>query len=223
MKQQGFTLIEMAIVLVIIGLLIGGVLKGQELIENSKTKAVVSDMKAVQASYNGYIDRYKAIPGDETAATMTNRGWLGTTGGNGDGVLGITAAQTFTNAGEQAGFWRALRGSGLMTGDPAATAVVAGLPRHSGGGLLGVTTGAVYGQSGTFVCASGLSTKQAGAIDVLIDGPLPATQIGNNAGSLLGDTGAANPLPPVSPLPTPAGTAYSETAQINPWTVCMKI
>lgn len=218
-KQQGFTLIEMAIVLVIIGLLIGGVLKGQELIENAKIKSVANDMKAVQASYNGYIDRYKAIPGDEAAATMTARGWTGGAGGNANGVLAITAAQTFTNGGEQSAFWRALRASGLMTGDPAAPATAAGLPVHSAGGLIGVTAGTVYGQNGSFVCASGLTTKQAAGIDVVIDGPLPTTQIGNNEGALRGATGAA----PLAPAAAAVATAYSETAALNPWTVCMRI
>lgn len=220
-KQQGFTLIEMAIVLVIIGLLIGGVLKGQELIESGKIKSVVNDMKAVQAAYNGYIDRYKAIPGDETAVTMTTgRGWPGTSVGNANGVLNITTLQTFTNLGEQPAFWRALRASGLMTGDPTVVGVAA-LPRHSAGGLIGVTAGTVYNQSGTFVCVSGLTTKQAAAIDVLIDGPLPATQIGNNAGSLRGATNATNPLDPTAAAP--AATAYNETTQLNPWTGCLKI
>jgi prepilin-type N-terminal cleavage/methylation domain-containing protein len=219
-KQQGFTLIEISIVLVIIGLLIGGVLKGQELIESSKTKSVVNDMKAVQSSYNGYIDRYKAIPGDETAATMAARGWVGAGGGNGNAVLAITTAQTFTNGGEQAAFWRALRASNLMTGAPTAVGVAA-LPRHAAGGLIGVTAGQVYGQSGTFVCASGLSTKQAAAIDVLVDGALPATQIGNATGSLLGATNANNPFAPSAAAP--AATAYNETTQLNPWTVCMKV
>jgi prepilin-type N-terminal cleavage/methylation domain-containing protein len=220
-KQQGFTLIEMAIVLVIIGLLLGGVLKGQELIENSKIKAVTNDMKAVQAAYNGYIDRFKAIPGDETAVTMNQRGWRGASGGNGNAVLTITTAQTFTNGGgEQPAFWRALRASGLMTGDPDTTGTAA-LPIHSAGGMIGVVTGTVYGQSGTFVCSSGLSTKQASAIDVIIDGPLPANQIGNTVGALRGATSATNPFAPAAAVPALA--AYNETAQLNPWTVCMKI
>jgi prepilin-type N-terminal cleavage/methylation domain-containing protein len=219
-KQQGFTLIEIAIVLVIIGLLLGGVLKGQELIENSKIKAVTNDLKAVQTAYNGYVDRFKAIPGDETAATMAARGWTGTSGGNGNAVLAITAAQTFTNGGEQAAFWRALRASGFMTGDPTATGAAA-LPVNAVNGRIGVSSGTVYGQSGIFVCASGLSTKQASAVDVLIDGPLPATQIGNNVGVLRGATSATNPLAPVAAVP--GMTAYDETAQLNPWTLCMKI
>eukprot|EP01136_Pigoraptor_vietnamica_P027947 Opistho-1_new@84894 len=148
-KQAGFTLVEIAIVLVIVGLLLAGVLKGQELIESSRIKAIATDMRGIQAAYNGYVDRFRAIPGDELAATMTNRGWAGTAGAAAaDGTLAITPAQTFTNGGEQASFWRALRASGLIAGDPTPVAnAVAGLPRHSGGGLMGVTNN-VYGIPG---------------------------------------------------------------------------
>ena len=221
-RQAGFTLVEIAIVLVIIGLLLGGVLKGQELIENSKTKSIVNDMKAVQAAYNGYIDRYKSLPGDEAAATMTARGWAGTAGAPvataGNGVLNITAAETITGgaaATEAAAFWRALRGSGLLAGDPTAV--------HAAGGLLSVTAdpAGIYGQAGTFVCATGLSTKQAASIDALVDGALPATNIGNNAGGLRGASNATNPLAPTTAVA--AGLAYNETTTTTPWTVCMKI
>lgn len=227
-RQSGFTLVEIAIVLVIIGLLLGGVLKGQEMIENAKIKSIVSDMKSVQAAYNGYIDRYKAIPGDETAATMTARGWPGTGGAAaaatvGDGVLTAPVATTFTGgaaASEIEGFWRALHGSGLLAGG--ATLVgVAALPHHAAGGLMGVTADplGVYGQIGTFVCAAGLSAKQAAAIDTLVDGALPATNIGSDVGSVRGATGAANPLPPTTAA---VAAAYNETV-VTPWTVCMKM
>jgi len=226
-RQSGFTLVEIAIVLVIIGLLLGGVLKGQEMIENSKIKSIVNDMKAVQAAYNGYIDRYKTIPGDETLPVMQARGWTTVTqGGNGNGVLAAAVGQTFVNAAgnETSAFWQSLRASGLLTGDPAGTTVTA-LPKHAGGGNIGVASGTVYAQNGTFVCASGLTTKQAMGVDILIDGPLPTTapniNIGNNVGSLLGATGAGNPLNPVAAAP--AATAYNETTVVTPWTVCMKI
>jgi hypothetical protein len=179
-------------------------------------------MKAVQAAYNGYIDRYKAIPGDETIAAMNARGWQVTVGGNGNGVLAITTAQTFTNGGEQGAFWAALRGSGLLQGDPRAAANVASLPRHAGGGLLGVSSDplGVYGQNGTSVCAAGLTTKQAAGIDALIDGALPATQIGNNIGSVRGQTNAVNPFAPIPAAP--GGVAYNESATTT-WTICMRI
>ena len=221
-KQGGFTLVEIAIVLVVVGLLLAGVLKGQELIENSKIKSIANEMKSVQAAYNGYIDRYKTVPGAELAATMTARGWPGAAGAAVDGALTIAVAQTFTNAGDQASFWRALRASGFFTGDPTAIAgAVAGLPRHSGGGLIGVNNAVNYGQSGVSVCAAGLTTKQAAGIDSLLDGALPATQIGNDSGSIRGNSGAANPLAPAAAVP--AGLAYNETTTTTPWTLCMKI
>ena len=222
-KQGGFTLVEIAIVLVIVGLLLAGVLKGQELIENSRIKAIANEMKSVQAAYNGYIDRYKAIPGDEALAAMTARGWATTAAGAvpNNGVLAITPAQAITNGGDQPAFWGALRGSGLFVGDAAAGAAVgvAGLPRHSGGGLIAVSV-AVYNQPGLQVCATGLNTKQAAGIDTLIDGALPATQIGNNVGTVRGATGAANPLAPVVGLPV--GAAYNEAA-VTLWTICMPL
>ncbi len=219
-KQSGFTLVEIAIVLVIIGLLLGGVLKGQEMIENSRIKSLVGDMNGVSAAYNSYMDRYRAIPGDETAATMTARGWPGAVGGVADGVLTITQAQTFNNGGEQAPFWRALRGSGMIAGDPAAAATVVGLPRTGTGGLIGVTI-SPYGLVGVSVCLSGLTTKQATGMDTSIDGPLPATNIGNNIGKARADTGAVNPLVPTAAAP--AGAAYNETTVVNPWTMCRQL
>lgn len=216
-KQKGFTLVEIAIVLVIIGLLLGGVLKGQEMIENARVKDAVNVMKGVQTAYIAYQDRYKAIPGDETATVMTNRGWAGNTGpGVSNGSLAITLAQTFTNGGDQAGFWRALRASGFMTGDPAAPATVAGLPTLSTGGLIGINSGPSYGLPGPVVCASGLSTKQVAAMDLMIDGAGAA----NDTGSFRAATGAANPLIPVATAP--AATFYSDNV-LTKWTACITI
>jgi prepilin-type N-terminal cleavage/methylation domain-containing protein len=63
-KQQGFTLIEIAIVLVIIGLLLGGVLKGQELINAARVRNIASQMDGVKIAYLGFQDRFRALPGD---------------------------------------------------------------------------------------------------------------------------------------------------------------
>lgn len=66
-KQKGFTLVEIAIVLVIIGLLLGGVLKGQELIENSKVKSVTQEFENISAAYYAYKDRTNSYPGATAA------------------------------------------------------------------------------------------------------------------------------------------------------------
>ncbi|CAB4129718.1 PulG Type II secretory pathway, pseudopilin PulG [uncultured Caudovirales phage] len=217
-KQKGFTLVEIAIVLVIIGLLLGGVLKGQEMIDNARIKNIVNDFKAIQTANNAYLDRYKAMPGDEPAATMTGRGWAGTAvpAVAGNGVWAITLAQTFTNGGDQPAVWRALRASGLMTGDAAAPATVAGLMAHGGAGLFGLTAGPAYGMGGPLVCISGLTTKQVAAMDLMIDGAGAA----NNTGSFRAATGAANPLIPVAAAP--AATTYDESLATR-WTACIPL
>lgn len=69
-QQSGFTLVEIAIVLVIVGLLLGAVLKGQELIFNSKVKSTFSLGKEISAAINAYQDRYKALPGDDAQASL---------------------------------------------------------------------------------------------------------------------------------------------------------
>jgi prepilin-type N-terminal cleavage/methylation domain-containing protein len=222
-KQSGFTLVEIAIVLVIIGLLLGGVLKGQEMIENARIKAIVGDINGVTAAYNSYLDRYRAIPGDETNAAMTARGWTGTAEGAvatlNNGVLNIAVNAAFTNLGEQAPMWRALRGAGLLSGDPAAPVTVAGLPRTGAGGLIGVTVGA-YGMSGPSVCVAGLTARQAAGIDAAIDGPATPGTFGNATGNARGINSATNPLAPAAAVP--ANTDFNEASQLT-WTMCRRL
>lgn len=65
-RQSGFTLVEIAIVLVVIGLLLGGILKGQQLINSARVRNMADQNSGVQAAYFGFIDRYRQIPGDMT-------------------------------------------------------------------------------------------------------------------------------------------------------------
>ena len=84
-QQQGFTLIEIAIVLVIIGLLLGGVLKGQELITSARVRNMISQQDGIKAAYFGFLDRYRALPGDYSAATTNIKG--ATQNGDGNGQI----------------------------------------------------------------------------------------------------------------------------------------
>ena len=93
-KQSGFTLIEIAIVLVIIGLLLGGVLKGQELITSARVRNIVSQQDGVKAAYFGFLDRYRALPGDYDSAftNIANISNAACNGGNGNGNGRIESA-----------------------------------------------------------------------------------------------------------------------------------
>lgn len=110
-KQRGFTLIEIAIVLVIIGLLLGGVLKGQELITSARVRNLTSQQDGIKAAYFGFLDRYRALPGDYTAATTNINGVGATTcgTGNGDGNGQITGNEAILA-------WEHLSKSGFING-----------------------------------------------------------------------------------------------------------
>jgi len=83
-RSSGFTMVEMAIVLVIVGLLLGGVLKGQEIIKNARYKSAGTQYKEVTAALTAYSDRYKAVPGDDKNAGTR---WTGATLGNGNAYI----------------------------------------------------------------------------------------------------------------------------------------
>src|SRR3954471_9111626 len=82
--QKGFTLIEIAIVLVIIGLLLGGVLKGQELITGARVRNLIQQQDGEKAAYFGFLDLYRALPGDYSSASGASGNISGATS-NGDG------------------------------------------------------------------------------------------------------------------------------------------
>jgi prepilin-type N-terminal cleavage/methylation domain-containing protein len=86
-KQTGFTLIEIAIVLVIIGLLLGGILKGQELITSARVRNIISQQDGIKAAYFGFLDRYRALPGDydQGGANITGVSTSACNAGNGNG------------------------------------------------------------------------------------------------------------------------------------------
>lgn len=92
-RQRGFTLVEIAIVLMIIGLLIGGILRGQEFITSAKVRSLLNQKTDIQTAYVAFVDRYRMIPGDLTAAqaAIVGNGAAGGTFG-GDGVFMISNA-----------------------------------------------------------------------------------------------------------------------------------
>ena len=113
-QQTGFTLIELAIVLVIIGLLLGGVLKGQELINSAKAKSIIAEFKNVQVFIYGYQDKFRALPGDDgNVAAHLNGATLATTGGTVGNARIEGAWNSTTLTDESALFWQHVRLAGL--------------------------------------------------------------------------------------------------------------
>lgn len=64
MQQRGVTLVEIALVLAVIGLLLGGVLKGQELINSAKVRALADQQSSIRVAWYAFSDRFRAMPGD---------------------------------------------------------------------------------------------------------------------------------------------------------------
>ncbi len=109
--SKGFTLIEIAIVLVIIGLLLGGVLKGQELITGARVRNLISQQDGIKAAFFGFQDRYRALPGDYAAASTNINGVTITGDGNGR-IEGPNAAGTY----ETLLAWNHLTAAGFLNG-----------------------------------------------------------------------------------------------------------
>lgn len=108
-KTAGFTMIEMAIVLVIMGLLLGGVLKGQAMINNAKVNSLIADVKGIQTAFLAFQDRYHHVPGDWDQASTAIPGAVNCTTACNTGA--IDTAQKSVLA------FNHLSAAGFLTGD----------------------------------------------------------------------------------------------------------
>jgi prepilin-type N-terminal cleavage/methylation domain-containing protein len=180
-KSRGFTLVELAIVLVIISLLMGGILKGQELINSAKVKNLANDFRAVSAAYYGYLDRFRAVPGDDALAVKH----VGASDkGNGNGrIEGAWNSSTATD--ESYLFWEHVRRAGLLSGSTAIGTPASFSPVNSEGGRIGITGDATTATNkpivdadytATFwVCSANINGRLVKQLDSMLDDGEPST------------------------------------------------
>ena len=184
-KQKGFTLVEIAIVLVIVGLLIGGVLKGQEMITNAKLKRMESDNAGLAAAMFSYQDRYLQLPGDDSDATArfdVYSSFTDEADGGGDGLIGLgddwdTIVPSSlpwvagTDDQETSKFFGHLRASGLVPGGDGLDAT---RPSNAYGGLMGIQDGALE-IVGHVIIFGGIEGSIARIIEARLDDGDPRT------------------------------------------------
>lgn len=147
--QPGFTLIEIAIVLVVVGLLLGAIMKGQELVTSARVRSLIQQQESIKTAYLGFFDRYRQFPGDYADATANIPGVssaaCGVAGrlGNGNGNGRIESTD-----GEHILAWEHLSKSGFMTGSYTCTgnSVVTtdSVPRNAYGQFLQFINDNVY-------------------------------------------------------------------------------
>lgn len=171
-NKAGFTLVELSIVLVIIGLIIGGVLTGQQIIQNARVTNALNTIQAYQAQFQTYVQNYGALPGDDANAPSRFPNAVPTTPvGDGNGILnGGQSFDSTTASDETRLLWADLRAAGLIKNQITTGNSTAIQPPNPFNGIYGFQNGAFSGAFNTTVlCLNNVPLSAAQAIDSRLD------------------------------------------------------
>jgi prepilin-type N-terminal cleavage/methylation domain-containing protein len=203
--SSGFTLVELSIVLVIIGLIIGGVLSGRQIMENAEVTNALNSIQAYEAQFQTYTQNYGAMPGDDPSAqTHFPDAGIPSEVAVSAGTLQGAFDSTTTND-ETRLLWADLRAAGLVKGTGNNTAQ----PANPFGGIYGFQHGAL-GITTNVLCLSNVPGDAAVAIDSRLDD-------GNSA------TGAVQSILTSSGEPTAGATPAATYDSSQTYTMCVKM
>jgi hypothetical protein len=156
-----------------------GVVKGQELVVQARVKETLTELNGLTGTYYAYLERYRALPGDDPNAGGTSGRWqiFGAKNGNNDGTVGGTydaqppGFATFDPAivpgHESLNFWWHMRLAGFVSGATTGRSAY-DQPINSLGGLVGVQNSGL-GMFGLIACSQNLPDRIAAAVDTQLD------------------------------------------------------
>lgn len=230
-EEKGFTLVELAIVMIIIGLLIGGILKGQELIANAQVTSTVAQVKGIDAAVSTFRDMYDSFPGDVvnvTARIPSCSAAPCSPGGSNLGNGRIDVLPDAAQTGEALAFFTQMSAADLLTGIEAGGGNVFGgtlAAAEIGGGYhSGYSTGAATDfqnaedttgiRSGHYLVLNGNAAAAIGATSPILT-PNEAQRIDTKLDDGNGDTGSVRAFNNGTANSCSAAGVYQEVQQAD--------
>ncbi|MCP5361643.1 MAG: prepilin-type N-terminal cleavage/methylation domain-containing protein [Hyphomicrobiales bacterium] len=217
-KEQGFTLVELSIVLVIIGLIVAGVLVGQDLIKGARIRATVTQIQQFDAGIGAFRVKYDAIPGDILSTTANAYG-LSNVGGDNDGQIEDDSNNVpITNyGGEAIYFFPHLSDAEMIPGDYDETETTAGFgfpeSRLKKGGYIPTSIGMILYY---FLGLTDTQTIDAAVAEGAILTPEEAFSIDNKLDDGVPNAGTVLAVTAINTVDTTTGTASCLNNSVSP-------